>query len=236
MAKKLVFEVGTITLDPLCSGTLWSPPTYPGTVCYPTGFLISGDTDDVLVTDIKVGNNFQFYSTGAAPASFFTKFAHKLDLKFDPVEHGKVISVSFQNVGYVPATLKVMVVCGQQPSSTPLVVLGLGRTKLTGSLQLRIEPMMSVLPELLYVPGGLLAEIEINSVQCGPYLNHQKVSKVPDSQLCKDSLISGGNIRLKPYRAVGNRTYLTITTTTMNRSRKDLSFCGVVVASLLPNQ
>ncbi len=233
MTKKLVFEVGTIQLDPSCSGTVLSPPTSPGTVFYPSGFLIFGDTDDVVVTDIKVGRNSQIYSTGVVPASFFTKFAHQLDLRFDPVGRSNVISISFQNVGSKSVVLKVLVVCGQQPSPAPLVVLGLGLTKLTDSLRLCIEPMMPIMPELLYVPGGLLEEIEINRVQCGPYLNLKEGSEVPDSQLCKDNLKADGNIRLEPYRAVGNGAYLAITTT--NLSNKDLRFCGAVAARLLPD-
>lgn len=234
MTMPLVYEVGKIQLNPRSSGMVHSPPASPGTVFYPTGFLISGDTEEVSVTDIKVGRNSQFYAVGAVPASFFTQFAHQIDLKIDPVSGRDVVGVCLMNTGDKMATLEVKVVCGGKPPAAPLVVLGLGRTEFAGSLRLCIEPMMPVLPERLYVPGSLLSEIEINSVQCGPYLNVQEISEVPSRQLRKENLRKGGNIELDPYAIVGNGAYLTITTT--NLSDKDLIFCGAVAARLLPGQ
>jgi len=231
------YDLPEIVVPPKCSVNIVSRRLGPGCFFQPTGFLIPDDVAaHLLVTDVKVGKNSQFYGTGAIPAGLFAEsLPENPQWRMDHLGPGLSITLRLTNVSDHNVAFRGLVRGAEAsstdrlPSCSDSVVLGLGFYPVAGmgKKTINIEFIVDLTPYRLYVPPSTTLEIE--SLASERYLNTKSASRVPAAQLGRENLAYGGLVRLDPVPTVLAQTFISITV--INRAEKPESFCGAILAT-----
>jgi hypothetical protein len=128
---------------------------------------------DFFVTDIKVGKNSQFITTGAVAASYFAQRGGIEDLRFDKLPRGSKITLSVTNMRGTPAKF-TGVLRGKLESDLyrneellqTRIVTGLGHTLVSPFrwLTLRVQMQEPFKPDCLVLPPEVCERLQVNSV------------------------------------------------------------------------
>jgi hypothetical protein len=231
------YDLPEVVVTSKCSANIVSKLLGPGCHFRPEGFLIPDDAaEHLLITDVKVGKNSQFYGTGAIPAGLFAESAPEAMMRMEPLGPNMSIVLSLINVSDHDVTFRGQVRGETTHENDELlgrcdsIILGLGSYQVAGrgKATINVESIVELTPYRLYVPPSTTLEIE--SLASKSYLNTESASRVPAAQLSRENLASGGLVRLDPEPTVLAQTYISITV--VNRAEKPESFCGAILATL----
>lgn len=141
----------------------------------PLNLVISEQSaKDVLVTDIAVGKNSQFISTGAVSADYFFQRGKVEDLRFDKLHRGGVMRVSVMNIGSKPASFSGAVrgeLMSDEVRSDPPVqnryVMGLGGIVVQpkANLVLKIQSQVGFKPDCFVMPKELSNLLKLTALR-----------------------------------------------------------------------
>jgi hypothetical protein len=129
---------------------------------------------DFFVTDIKVGKNSQFITTGAVAASYFAQRGSTEDLRFDKLPRGLKITISVTNMRRTPAKFAGVLRGNLEGDSYQVdeipqvrVIAGLGHTIVPpeGKMILRVQPQEPFRPDCLVLPPEVCEHLHVNSVR-----------------------------------------------------------------------
>lgn|GEM_PF-2708416 len=124
-----------------------------------------------LITDIKVGANSQFISTGCIPALLFSDKAIVENLRLDHLSVTKLLKISVTNQAAGARRFKASVSGPASPVSIPnprwRTILGLGSTPVqAGSItSINVQPQLNFAPDRLVVPSSIGERFQVLDIR-----------------------------------------------------------------------
>jgi hypothetical protein len=138
----------------------------------PESFSIPEDiAQDFLITDIKVGANSQFISTGCIPALLFSDEAVVERLRLDHLPTAKLLKISVTNQATGERQFKASVSGPASPVSQPnprwRTLVGLGSTMVhAGAVAaVYVQPQLNFAPDRLVVPSSIGERFQVLDIR-----------------------------------------------------------------------
>lgn len=171
--------------------------------------------ENLLIADIKVGKNSQLVSVGALPADVFARGKRAWRLDMDTLEPGMHLTLGLVNTGNTAVPFEGEVALanpGEERVRNPMAMLGFGHTTVeaNGTANISVQSQVPFEPAALHVPENQLDIFEILSLQHGPYLDVDELSKAAASSLSKENLLGNGLIALEPLSRLSPGDCLTL--------------------------